>query len=112
MEEPLVFNERVQPIRLAPADHHPSGKCTSSGWGNSNPLGTRPVIIPNTLRKYNTYVVPRLACRIPYLLARSWLTKNMICTTNGLMKGVCNVNRSDHIKNKFFIAFFESISFS
>lgn len=102
LESPLEFNEREKAIRLPPKGHDPSGKCVSSGWGNANKLGFRPVVIPNQLQKVNMTVVSRGLCRIPYLFfARAWLTGNMVCGGASPFKGSCNVrNFYGYLKGK------------
>lgn len=88
----LTFNQRVKPIRLPPKGHEPTGKCVTSGWGNANRLGIRPVYIPKQLQKVNMTIVSRGWCRIPYLLfTRSWVSSNMLCGGAGILRGSCNV---------------------
>lgn len=97
LQYPFVFNNYVKPIRLAPKNHYPSplARCITSGWGNDNRLGVLPVLqtTPNGLQVVNTTIVPRAVCNIPYLIgSRSLITRNMICSTNGLIQGTCNVS--------------------
>lgn len=59
---PFTFNEWVQPLPLAPEGYDHSGVCWNTGWGNANPTGGTPIMIPDALQKIPLEIVPRANC--------------------------------------------------
>jgi secreted trypsin-like serine protease len=76
---PIVFNERAQPLRLSVATSvEPTGKCINTGWGNSNPTGGQPVIIPDALQEVELDIVKHSTCQLDYFLIAT-ITNGMVC---------------------------------
>ncbi|XP_064078281.1 trypsin-1-like [Macrobrachium nipponense] len=83
---PFVYNEFVQPIALAPANHTASGNCTISGWGATEEGG----VPSESLMRAFLPVLTDAQCRVTYGDA---LEDSMICA--GVPEGgvdACNAD--------------------
>jgi secreted trypsin-like serine protease len=89
LSSPITFNDRVQPLRLAPQGHEPTGRVVNTGWGNANPSGGTPAIVPDALQKVELNIVDRATCRTRYAGINT-VTDSMVCAGNGALKGSCN----------------------
>lgn len=86
LSEPLIFNSRVQPIRIAESTFQPEGKCVNTGWGNVKGDGT--VTMPGYLQKVELDVIPRETCQEMYSGINE-VTNGMVCAGEG-GKGACD----------------------
>ncbi|CAG7833160.1 unnamed protein product [Allacma fusca] len=78
LSTPLVFNDRVKPLRLPAADVNPVGQlCVVSGWGNANPGGGDPPIYPDQLHAVNLTIISEEECQ--ERLTGSYLDETMVC---------------------------------
>ncbi|CAG7833158.1 unnamed protein product, partial [Allacma fusca] len=78
LSSPLVFNDRVKPLRLPPAGANPVGQlCVASGWGNANPIGETPPIYPDVLQAFNLTVISNEECQERQ--SESYIDETMIC---------------------------------
>ena len=98
LDSPVELNERVQvlPIAEYESDNNvePSGTCTLTGWGNSNPTGGTPVIIPEALQTVPLEIIPHGECALDFLLI-AIVRKTMVCANDrDGGKGACNVSIS------------------
>jgi len=95
---PLVLNDRVKPIRLAPHNHEPkpNGTCVNTGWGNSNYFGTFPRMIPEQLQKVELKIIERSKCQ-ERMGAIKKVDNTMICAGDGPRKGACQVRSACHV---------------
>ena len=96
LDSPVELNERVQVLPIAAYqsdnDIEPSGTCTLTGWGNSNPTGGQPVIIPEALQTVQLDIIPHRECALNYLLVAN-VRKTMVCANDRSGgKGACNVS--------------------
>jgi len=92
LASPLTYNARVAPLRLAPLNHEPTGSCVTFGWGNSNPTGGQPAIVPDALQKVTLDIVDRDTCRSLYN-GINYVDQTMICArdaNSSANKGSCN----------------------
>jgi len=91
--EPFQINEWVQPLRLAEAGYDATGSnCTNSGWGNANPSGGTPVIIPDALQFVTLEAIPQENCTAAYI-GESPVDETMVCArglTDDSYTGSCN----------------------
>lgn len=78
LTEPLVFNDRVQPLRLADEGFIPGGLCINSGWGNANPTGGTPATVPDQLQKITLRIVERSECEDSYAFIND-VDETMVC---------------------------------
>ncbi|CAG7826530.1 unnamed protein product [Allacma fusca] len=63
LSQPWEYNERVQPIRLAPADSDQEGQvCTTSGWGAREYPHAVANNTPNILQYINTTIMNQQKC--------------------------------------------------
>ncbi|CAG7829567.1 unnamed protein product, partial [Allacma fusca] len=78
LSSPLVFNDRVKPLRLPPANVNPVGQlCVVSGWGNANPSGGNPPMYPDELRAVNLTITSNEECQ--ERLSGSIVDETMVC---------------------------------
>jgi secreted trypsin-like serine protease len=89
LSSPITLNDRVRALRLAPQTHEPSGRAVNTGWGNSNPNGGTPAIVPDALQKVELEIVDRATCRTRYA-GINGITDAMVCAGAGALKGACN----------------------
>jgi secreted trypsin-like serine protease len=66
VSEPFLLNEFVQPLKIAAEGVEPSGECINSGWGNSNPTGGTPLVLPDALQKVTLEMISRSNCSVAY----------------------------------------------
>jgi len=78
VSEPFVFNEFVQPLKIAAEGIEPSGECVNSGWGNSNPTGGTPAVVPDALQKVTLEIFQRANCSEAYGGTNS-IDETMVC---------------------------------
>jgi len=83
-----LTGHRVKALRLATEGHEPSGACINSGWGNSNPSGAAPIVIPDALQKVVLVVLGRSNCSTLYAGINA-IAPSMVCARNGATKGSC-----------------------
>ncbi|CAG7785693.1 unnamed protein product [Allacma fusca] len=90
LSQPLVFNDRVKPLRLAPTSANPEGQlCVNSGWGNANPSGGNPSIDPDVLQAVNLTIISEADCKRRF--SGSNVDETMICAHDlAGGKGACN----------------------
>jgi len=91
LAEPVTLNDRVQPLRLAPADSKPEGEtCINTGWGNSRPSGGTPAIVPDQLQEVELEILPQDECVRVYSGINT-VAPGMICGHDRAGgKGACN----------------------
>ncbi|CAG7785692.1 unnamed protein product [Allacma fusca] len=78
LSSPLVFNDRVKPLRLPAANANPVGQlCVTSGWGNANPTGENPPIYPDVLQAVNLTVITNEECQERQ--SEAYVDETMIC---------------------------------
>ncbi|CAG7723349.1 unnamed protein product, partial [Allacma fusca] len=76
LAEPLVFNQNIQPIRLAIPTIEPSGEAQVVGWGTLDEE-----TMPNKLHKVNMNVIDRDVCKRDYSIIGLDITENFICAS-------------------------------
>jgi secreted trypsin-like serine protease len=86
LSSPLVFNSRVQPIRINEPNEEPVGECVNSGWGNTNPNNP---YMPEKLQKVYLDIIERLQCNRLYSGVNT-ITPGMVCAGRAGGKGACN----------------------
>ncbi|XP_034246476.1 brachyurin-like [Thrips palmi] len=86
LEKPLVFNDRVQPVRLPRAAHKSfwRSKVLMSGWGHNT---TDAEDISPKLRFVQNRVVSNLYCRARYFMKH--VRDSNICVSGWWKKGTC-----------------------
>jgi len=89
LASPLTFNNNVRAIPLAAANQEATGSCVNTGWGNSNPTGGSPVIVPDALQKVSLNIVARDTCRQMYSGINN-IDASMVCANAGPIQGACN----------------------
>jgi hypothetical protein len=62
LTEALNYTDFVQPLRLTDEGFIHSGECVNTGWGNANPTGGTPIIIPDALQKITLGLVNQTQC--------------------------------------------------
>jgi len=87
---PLTFDERVQPVAMAPALADPVGqKCVNTGWGNARPNGGTPAIVPDALQEVELDVISNVDCANRFD-GINGVDAGMICGAGNDIVGACN----------------------
>jgi transmembrane serine protease 9 len=92
LAEPLELNDRVQVLRLANENEPAVGNCVNSGWGNANPSGGTPAVVPDELQKITLAVVDQDECTDAYSGINP-VDETMLCVTgldSSAAQGSCN----------------------
>jgi len=92
LTEPLVFNSQVQPLNISSLEFEHNGECINSGWGNSNPTGDTPAIVPEALQKITLEIYPRANCSDDYN-GMNPVDETMVCARgldDRVNRGSCN----------------------
>ncbi|CAG7785694.1 unnamed protein product [Allacma fusca] len=78
LSRPVVFNDKVKPLRLARPGVNPEGQlCVNTGWGNRNPIGE--VIYPDVLQAVNLTIINQKDCERRFKDFIVQVDETMIC---------------------------------
>lgn len=87
LDEPLEFNDAVQPIAIATEEIKPKSEVTISGWGTEYTGGFTP-----TFLKFNTLkVLSRKECGCP--MSSPLCYEGVLCLGHNVNNGACNGDR-------------------
>jgi len=88
LKEPLVYNDRVQPVKLSPNNvkYEASGPCQTAGWGIQK---DEDIYATDILGKVDLKIFPRKKCEVIYQQINT-LTSGMICASNPYKSGFCS----------------------